>query len=111
MASRCAWPVASVVASLRARGCRRRRRGSNAGSGGVASGDPSPLPRTGAPSPMTETAPARPEGSDLVPGWLIRLAAVGWRLLAAIALAFVLLQIVVTLWTVTASILIAGVVA
>ena len=60
---------------------------------------------------MTETAPARPEGSQLVPGWLIRLGAVGWRLLAAVALGFVLLQIAVTLWTVVASILIAGVIA
>jgi putative heme transporter len=60
---------------------------------------------------MTETAPARPEGSDLAPGWLIRLAAVGWRLLAALALGFVLLEIAVTLWTVTASVLLAGIVA
>ena len=60
---------------------------------------------------MTETAPARPEGSDLVPGWLIRLAAVGWRLLAALALGFVMLQIIVLLWTVTASILLAAIVA
>ena len=43
---------------------------------------------------MTEIAPAIPDGPELVPGWLIRLAAVGWRLLAAIALGFVLLQIV-----------------
>jgi predicted PurR-regulated permease PerM len=60
---------------------------------------------------MTHTAPARPQESDLVPGWLIRLAAVGWRLLAALALGFVLLEIAVTLWTVTASILLAGIVA
>ena len=60
---------------------------------------------------MTETAPPTPDASELVPGWLIRLAAVGWRLLAAIALAVVLVQIVVTLWTVTASILLAGIIA
>jgi putative heme transporter len=60
---------------------------------------------------MTETATARPEGSDLVPGWLIRLAAVGWRLLAALALGLVLLEIAITLSTVTVSILLAGIVA
>ena len=60
---------------------------------------------------MTDTAPARPEGSDLVPGWLIRLAAVGWRLLVAIALGLVLVRIVLIVSTVTASILIAGIVA
>jgi predicted PurR-regulated permease PerM len=48
---------------------------------------------------------------DLVPGWLQRLAAVGWRLLVAIALGIVLLQILLILSTITASILIAGIVA
>jgi putative heme transporter len=60
---------------------------------------------------MTDTAPARPEASDLVPGWLIRLAAVGWRLLVAIALGLVLVRILLIVSTVTASILIAGIIA
>jgi putative heme transporter len=52
-----------------------------------------------------------PEASDFVPGWLQRLAAVGWRLLAAIALALVILWIAALLSTVTASILVAAIVA
>src|SRR5690242_13694748 len=60
---------------------------------------------------MTDTAPPPLDASNLVPGWLIRLAAVGWRLLAAIALGVVLLLLVMILWTVAASILIAGIVA
>jgi putative heme transporter len=60
---------------------------------------------------MTEIAPATPEGGGLVPGWLVRLAAVGWRLLATILLGLVLLEIAVMLSTVTASILIAAIVA
>lgn len=60
---------------------------------------------------MTEIAPATPEGADLVPGWLQRLAAIGWRLLATIVLGLVLLYIAVELATVTASILIAAIVA
>ena len=60
---------------------------------------------------MTETAPAAPAGSDLVPGWLLRLAAVGWRLLATIALGIVLIWIAAILSTVTASIIVAGIVA
>jgi predicted PurR-regulated permease PerM len=43
----------------------------------------------------------------LVPGWLQRLAAVGWRVLVTLALAFVVIQLLVILGTVTASILIA----
>jgi len=42
---------------------------------------------------MTEIAPAHSDGDFLVPGWLQRLAAIGWRLLAAIALGLVLLGI------------------
>ena len=34
---------------------------------------------------MTEIGRGLPAGSDLVPGWLVRLAAIGWRLLATIA--------------------------
>jgi putative heme transporter len=60
---------------------------------------------------MSQSQPAPSEVSDLVPGWLQRLAAVGWRLLAAIALGLVLLRIVTLLSTVTASILVAGIVA
>ena len=60
---------------------------------------------------MTEIAPAPPEVAGLVPGWLQRLAAIGWRLLAAIALGIVLLRIAILLSTVTASILIAAIVA
>jgi predicted PurR-regulated permease PerM len=55
--------------------------------------------------------PAGPTESDLVPGWLVRLAAIGWRLLASIALGLVLLWIAVLLATVTASILVAAIVA
>jgi predicted PurR-regulated permease PerM len=47
----------------------------------------------------------------LVPGWLIRLAAIGWRLLAATALGLVLIYICIVLSTVTASILVAAIVA
>ena len=60
---------------------------------------------------MTEIAPATPEESGLVPGWLQRLAAIGWRLLATIVLGLALLYIAVELATVTASILVAAIVA
>jgi predicted PurR-regulated permease PerM len=60
---------------------------------------------------MTEAAAEPPAGDELVPGWLARLAAIGWRLLATILLGLVLLAIVVELWTVTASILIAAIIA
>ena len=60
---------------------------------------------------MTEIAPAPPAGADLVPGWLQRSAAIGWRLLAAIALALVSLRIATVVGTVTASILVATIVA
>ena len=60
---------------------------------------------------MTEAAAEPPPAHDLVPGWLERLAAIGWRLLAAILLGLVLLYIAVQLWTVTASILVAAIVA
>src|SRR4051794_1855747 len=60
---------------------------------------------------MTEIASIPPSDPRLVPGWLVRLAAVGWRLLAAFALALVLILIARTLFTVTASILVAAIVA
>jgi putative heme transporter len=60
---------------------------------------------------MTEAAAEPPAGDDLVPGWLERLAAIGWRLLATILLGLVLLYIAAELWTVTASILVAAIIA
>ena len=60
---------------------------------------------------MTEIGRGLPAGSDLVPGWLVRLAAIGWRLLATILLGLVLLFIALELATVTASILLAAIVA
>ncbi len=60
---------------------------------------------------MTEIAPPTSDASRLVPGWLERLAAVGWRVLATIALGLVLIWIAVLLGTVTASILVAAIVA
>ena len=60
---------------------------------------------------MSESAPATPERDGLVPGWLERVAAVGWRLLAALLLAVVLLRIALVLSNVTISILIAAIVA
>ena len=49
--------------------------------------------------------------AGLVPGWLQRLAAIGWRLLVTVALGLVLLEIAVLLSTVTVSILVAAIVA
>jgi len=60
---------------------------------------------------VTGLTPHTPDGASLVTGWLIRLAAVGWRLLAAIALGLVLFEIAAILSTVTASILIAAIIA
>ena len=60
---------------------------------------------------MTDIAPPMTGGDGLVPGWLQRLAAVGWRLLATIALGLVLIYIAVLLGTVTASVLVAAIVA
>jgi predicted PurR-regulated permease PerM len=48
---------------------------------------------------------------DLVPGWLRRLAAIGWRVLAVIAMALVLIQIALVLSTVTASTIVASIFA
>ncbi len=50
-------------------------------------------------------------GGEFVPGWLIRLAALGWRILAVLAMAFVLLSLAVRLSTVTASVIFAILVA
>jgi predicted PurR-regulated permease PerM len=60
---------------------------------------------------MTEAGGNPLPGDELVPGWLERLAAIGWRLLATVLLGLVLLYIAVVLGTVTASILIAGIIA
>ena len=60
---------------------------------------------------MSEIATALPPDDGLVPGWLQRLAAVGWRLLAAVALVVVLIGILSILSTVTASVLVAAIVA
>jgi predicted PurR-regulated permease PerM len=46
-------------------------------------------------------------GAELVPGWLRRLAALGWRALAGVALLVVFLAVARLLWTVTAAILVA----
>jgi predicted PurR-regulated permease PerM len=48
---------------------------------------------------------------DLVPGWLRRLAALGWRILAALALGLVLVGLAVLLSTVTAAIVVGLIVA
>ncbi|HET9084485.1 MAG TPA: AI-2E family transporter [Candidatus Limnocylindrales bacterium] len=50
-------------------------------------------------------------GGDLVPGWLRRLGALGWRILAVLAMVVVLVSIAVRLSTVTASIIFAILVA
>ena len=58
---------------------------------------------------MTARAPARlPE---IIPGWLINLAALGWRIIVIAALVFVLWMLATLLWTVSASIAIAIVIA
>jgi predicted PurR-regulated permease PerM len=47
----------------------------------------------------------------LVPGWLQRVAALGWRVLASLALLFIIVQVLILLSTVTAAILIALIIA
>ena len=66
----------------------------------------------GAITPMTQTSrPRRPKVPASFPGWLRRLAAIGWRLLAAVALGYRPPRIALLLSTVTASILVAAIVA
>jgi predicted PurR-regulated permease PerM len=60
---------------------------------------------------MSEIDTALPPDYGLVPGWLQRLAAIGWRLLAAVALLLVVIWIATLLSTVTASVLVAAIVA
>lgn len=52
-----------------------------------------------------------PMSEQLVPGWLQRLAAVGWRALVTLAFALVIVQLLVILSTVTVAILIALIIA
>jgi predicted PurR-regulated permease PerM len=59
---------------------------------------------------MTDQAPDI-RSDRLVPGWLQRLAAYGWRILVTLALAVVAIQLAITLGTVTVSILIALIVS
>jgi len=69
----------------------------------------------GAAAPISGSAPgpshALTESSDLVPEWLVNLAAVGWRVLAIAALVAVSWYLATILWTVVASIAVAIVVA
>ncbi len=60
---------------------------------------------------MTEIGPASTSERELVPGWLIRMAAVGWRVLVTVALVLAILAILRLISTVTASILVAAIVA
>ena len=57
------------------------------------------------------TTPARPAILDLVPGWLVRLGAIGWRVLAALLVGLVAIELAIALSTVTVSVLVAVVVA
>jgi predicted PurR-regulated permease PerM len=50
-------------------------------------------------------------GAELVPGWLRRLGAIGWRVLVIAAIGLVALTVVVNLSTVTGSILFASIIA
>ncbi|HEY4752293.1 MAG TPA: AI-2E family transporter [Candidatus Limnocylindrales bacterium] len=60
---------------------------------------------------VSGSAPSAPDGEAVVPAWLANLASLGWRLLAIAGLVAVLWSLAVVLWTVTASIAIAVVVA
>ena len=59
----------------------------------------------------TALDPVDDDGADLVPGWLRRLAAIGWRVLAALALGLVVVGLAVTLSIVTAAVLVALIIA
>jgi len=60
-----------------------------------------------------QTTPTQDEGyrQPLTPAWLSWLGAVGWRILATVGLAIVVLWLAITLSTTTASVLLAGIVA
>jgi predicted PurR-regulated permease PerM len=63
----------------------------------------------GAPDrPLTTPAGTR---APLVPDWLINLAALGWRVIAVVALVIAVLYVCTILWTVTASIAVAVVIS
>ena len=55
--------------------------------------------------------PFLPMSEELVPGWLQRLAAIGWRVLVTLAFGLVLVQLAIILSTVTVAILIALIIA
>ena len=65
---------------------------------------------TAAPNPGLSPAP-RVGGRALVPGWLDRLAAIGWRVLVAVAVVVVAIYIAVFLQIVTGAIVVALIVA
>ena len=63
------------------------------------------------PEPPTGShPPPDAAGSELVPGWLVRLAAIGWRVLASVALLVVIALVAIQLATVTGAILVGFVV-
>jgi len=69
----------------------------------------------GAAAPISDSASgsshALTESSDLVPEWLVNLAAVGWRVIVIAALVLVSWYLATILWTVVASVAVAIVVA
>ena len=67
-------------------------------------------PATSTAVPVNDGEPAAPV-SDLVPKWLENLAALGWRVFVIAALLVVLWLLVSVLWVVTASIVVAIVIA
>ncbi|MFL5771084.1 MAG: AI-2E family transporter [Chloroflexota bacterium] len=56
--------------------------------------------------PQPTITPPDAGGTNLVPGWLMRLAAIGWRVLVTVALAVAILAVVISLTTVTGAILV-----
>jgi putative heme transporter len=72
---------------------------------------PQPM-TTDAVSPQPPASPPPPDaaGAELVPGWLVRLGAVGWRVLASVALLVVIALVAIHLATVTGAILVGFVV-
>jgi putative heme transporter len=59
----------------------------------------------------TTTAGSVPPGRALVPPWLVHLAAMGWRFLVVLAFGLVLLALAAVLGTVTASVVVAVIIA
>jgi predicted PurR-regulated permease PerM len=60
---------------------------------------------------VDQPSSAAPAEDRLVPGWLVRLAAIGWRVLVTLALALVLVGVAVELAVVVASIILALILA